>query len=179
MGVRGGPPRIRAATCPLLHMPVPPPADIPSPPPALASPGGLSQAPPDPAPTWKYLASWPLGLWACPPTPDHLPHPRPHRGPAGCSLATGRGNGGSRTRSNIERTLQTARDITVTPRRPQSSSGCCWQSKAPHGTAGALSPPSIHAEKLHSGQPLPRNPPRRPHLVQQPLWLKTSGKSRT
>lgn len=68
----------------------------PTPPAGPPSPGL-----PDPAPERKYLASWPSGLWACPPTPDHLPHPRPHRGPVGCSLATGRGNGGFRTRSNI------------------------------------------------------------------------------
>lgn len=57
--------------------------------------------PPDPASQWKYLASWPSGLRACPPAPDHLPRPCPHRGPAGCSLAMGRGNGGFHTQSNI------------------------------------------------------------------------------
>lgn len=60
------------------------------------------------------------------------------------------------------------------PACPQSSSGCCWQSKALHGIAGALSPPSIHAKKLHLGPPLPRSPPRLPCPEQQPLWLKTS-----
>lgn len=52
------------------------------------------------------------------------------------------------------------------PACPQSSAGCRRHSKAPHGTAGALSPPSIHTKQLHSGPPRPRSPPRLPHSVQ-------------
>lgn len=134
------------------------------PPRRWASLGSLPRNPPGPstrAEVPRFLALGPLGVPADPRSPSPS---LPTQG--SCGLLSGDGQGKWRIPYSVQHlahSTDSKGQSQLHPARPQSSSGAAGRARPPHRTAGALSPPSIHAKKLHSVPPPPRSPPRLPN----------------